>query len=418
MMSKHKILRMLTVGSIIFLLSIAANSQNTFALVSQNNLAWSWGIGTNISAVATGDVVVAGQQAVISGGWFNDGTRFNAFVSVQNGATLVPSSALTWYWTGDTQVSSLAVGDVNGDGHKEVVAGGAFFDNVRWNAFVAVLNGSTLNPLYLLSWYWTNNTQVSSVAVSDVNNDAKLEILVGGSFFDNLRWNAFLATLNGSTMVPLSALTWYWTSNTFVSSLSAADVNSDGLNETVAVGSFFDNTRWNAWVGVLNGNTLAPLNVLTWYWTGDTQVLSVALGDVNADGKIEIVSAGEFYDNTRLNAFVCVQNGTTLVPVSAQMWYWTSNTYINSVSVGNYTGGANLDIITAGVFNDGARNNGHVENWNGPNLAFVSSVTWFTTSDTSANSVAIGNFGSGNRIVSGGSYWDLTKSTAQLLVWG
>jgi uncharacterized protein (DUF2141 family) len=107
---------------------------------------------------------------------------------VLNGSTLAPLQTLGWYWAYDTQVASVAIGDTNGDGKLEIVAGGAFYDNTRWNAFVVTLNGSTLAPLNVLTWYWLNNTQVASVAVGDVNGDGKIEVVAGGSFFDSTRF--------------------------------------------------------------------------------------------------------------------------------------------------------------------------------------------------------------------------------------
>jgi hypothetical protein len=52
--------------------------------------------------------------------------------------------------------------------------------------------------------------------------------------------------------------------------------------------------------------TLTLQSVQTWYWTGITNIHSVAKGDVDDDGQVEIVTGGYHYDGTRNNAQLCV----------------------------------------------------------------------------------------------------------------
>lgn len=399
------------------LIAVAFQAKTTNALISQQTLAWYWGSDTSAASVATGDVNGDGSVEVIAGGYSNDLTRWNGFVVVLNGATLAPLYSLGWFWTYDTQVASVAVGDVNGDTKLEVVACGAFFDNTRWNAFVVVLNGATLAPLAVITWYWISDTQAASVAVGDVNGDTKLEVIAGGSFFDNTRTNAWLAVLNGATLAPLSVLTWYWTSNTYVSAVAVGNATGGATQNVVAGGAFSDGTRLNAWVAALSG-TLATSWALTWYWTGDTQVTSLAVGDVNGDTKGEVVAGGSFFDGTRPNAWVATLNGATSAPLSVIMWYWVSTTTVNSLTIGSFSSATTIDVLACGAYNDLSKNNAFLVDLSGATLAVLSTTNWFQTSDTSAYSVAIGNFGLGNRAVVSGTFFDLSRANAQITVWG
>jgi hypothetical protein len=213
--------------------------------------------------------------------------------------------------------------------------------------------------------------------------------------------------------------TWYWTSNTYINSVAIGNVDSDPSIEIVTGGAYHDNTRWSSQLVVWNGPTLALENVRAWYWTSDTDLASVAVGDVDADGGSEIVTGGSYYDNIRDNAQLVVWNGSTMALENVKTWYWTSNTYINSVAIGNVEGDGAVEIVTGGKFLDGTRYNAQLTVQPGATLIGNTGANWYWTSHTNVGSVVISNLvGTGNLIVTGGAYSDLTRSIAQLVVWG
>ena len=123
--------------------------------------------------------------------------------------TLAVQGSKTWYWTSATTINSVAVGDVNGDGQKETVTGGTFYDGTRNIAQLIVWNGSSLTPERLITWYWTANTTINSVALGDVDGDGQTEIVTGGSYFDGSRQIAQLCVWNGATLALENIKTWY-----------------------------------------------------------------------------------------------------------------------------------------------------------------------------------------------------------------
>jgi hypothetical protein len=414
-MLKNKKLRVLAIVCITVLLSVAMVSRAADALISQNLVSWYWTSDTNVAAVATGDVNGDGQTEIVTAGYFNDGTRWVTQLSIFNGATLALLNVRTWYWTGDTQISSVAVANISGTATLDIVTGGAYFDGTRWVAQLSTWNGATLALENVRTWYWTGDTQISSVAVANINGGPALDIVTGGAYFDGTRWVAQLSVWNGATLALENVRNWYWTSNTTVNSIAIGDVNADGIQEIVTGGAFFDNTRWVSQLSVWNGPTLAINNVQTWYWTSDTEIDSVAIANINGGTALDIVTGGSYFDNTRSNAQLAVWNGLTLALENIVNWYWTSNTSVSSISIGHFSSPTSLDVVTAGTYNDGARNYGQVMDWDGATLTLKSSVaTWFLTSNTVANSVSI----VGSRIFVGGSFYDLNRANAQLTVWG
>ncbi len=223
---------------------------------------------------------------------------------------------------------------------------------------------------------------------------------------------------SASALISQNTTSWFWTSDTNASVTAFGDVNSDGQNEIVTGGYYNDGTRWVAQLVVWNGSTLVAERVSNWFWIGDTQISSVAIANVTGGASLDIVTGGSYFDGTRWVAQLVVWNGNTLIVEKLSNWFWISNTVINSVAIGNYSGGTSLDIVTCGTFNDLLRDNAQLVVWNGTTLAVNTQTSWFTTAATSANSIVIGNLGFGNRLITGGQYWDNTRAVAQIVVWG
>ena len=155
------------------------------------------------------------------------------------------------------------------------------------------------------TWVWTGDTVINSVAVADVDGDSVLEIVTGGYYTDGVRI-AQLVTWNGADLAVEDIRTWYWTGDTIINSVAVADVDGDSVLEIVTGGYFNDGTRDVAQLVVWDGTTLEVGPLTVWYWTGDTRINSVAIGNVDADASEEILTAGYYNDGTNLNAQLVV----------------------------------------------------------------------------------------------------------------
>ena len=329
-------------------------------------------------------------------------------------------SLTTWYWTSNTQINSVASGDVDNDGFKEIVTGGTFYDGTRNVAQLIVWNGSNIVLDRLTSWYWYGNTTINSVAVGDIDGDGQVEVVTGGSFYDGSRNVAQLIVWNGANLAVERIQSWYWYSNTVINSVAIGDVDADGQIEVVTGGYFNDTARNVAQLIVWSGSSLSLEKVQSWYWYNNTVINSVAVGDADGDGQVEVVTGGYFNDNTRNIAQLMEWTGANLAVERIQSWYWYSNTVINSVAIGDVDADGQIEVVTGGYFNDNTRNVAQLMAWSGSSLSFESVQSWYWTYNTVINSVATGDLdGNGlTEVATGGYFNDYIRNTAQLTVWG
>ncbi len=387
---------------------------------------WYWS-NTTINAVVEADVDDDDATEIVTGGYYFDGDRDVAQLVVWNASTMAVENIATWYWTGDTRINAIAVGDADHDGDVEIVTAGYFNDGERDVAQLVFWDGATLAVDDLTTWYWTGDTQINSVAIQDVNgyrdedrvwHDREPEVITGGYYNDGDRDVAQLVVWNGTSLEPLNLSTWYWTGDTRINSIAVSDVDDDNWSEIITGGYYYDGARDVAQMVVWNATTMAVENISTWYWTGDTSINEIAIEDVDGDGADEIITGGYYSDPNR-RAQLVIWNSTTMAVENLRGWYWTSDTEINSIAVGNVDVDADLEIITGGYYNDNTRDVAQLVVWNAPDLAVDSIGTWYWTGDTHINDVAVGNIDADNaiEIVTAGDYYDGAQMCAQIVAW-
>ncbi len=229
---------------------------------------------------------------------------------------------------GGFHTSSVAVGDFNGDGKLDlVVVNGGDAPAVDRNVGVLLGNGDgTFQPVAV----YDAGAAPGFVAVGDFNGDGKLDFVVTGNSSDDIsagEVSIFLGRGDG-TFAP--AVT-YPTGGIGASSVAVADLNGDGrldlavANETQSISAMLGRGDGTFQAAVNYPDTLSPV--------------AIASGDFNGDGKLDLVvgNAGGF------SVLIGNGDGTFQAPVS----YPTGDNF-DSVAVGDFNGDGKLDLIVAG----------------------------------------------------------------------
>jgi hypothetical protein len=288
-----------------------------------------------------------------------------------------------WNWGGQNLVlrgdftgvpaSSVSVADVDKDGKLEVVTVGAVNITVamsrlsvwRWNGSSLTLkssvdlNGSVATSVYCYDLYKNGQVNIITSGYSNIlkNSSGQLQVwqMTDGNLFKvaNDEWrnvDGYAINTAGSPQ-----------GNTVVNDLKVGDVDGDGIPEILTCGFTYDGKDvlgqlriWNLSDATLNLETTAE-----WKVFGITEAKSVSIGDINNDGKNEIMTggittgSGNFASNTneekeRGELRIWTFNGIEITLLQSPNWLVDQGVGVWSVANGDVDKDGVPEIITVG----------------------------------------------------------------------
>jgi len=229
---------------------------------------WAWSVAVgDVNGDGKPDVVVANRDGSVS---CPDGS---ADVLLGKGdGTFDPAVD---YCSGGSTPMSVAVADVNQDGKPDLIVA----NNNSNNIGVLLGNGDgTFQPALT---YDAGSMNPMSVIVSDVNKDGNRDLLVGG-FYNKV--SVLLGDGAGSFQTAGS----YDTGGLYVNSIATGDVNGDGIPDVLAANEYACSGCENGSVGVLLGNGDGTFQPAVAYSSGGNAAWAVAVADVDGDQKRDL----------------------------------------------------------------------------------------------------------------------------------
>ncbi len=246
--------------------------------------------------------------------------------------------------SGGYGASQVAIADVNGDGVPDVVVANTCASSSNCaNGTVSVLLGKGNGTFRTPVTYSSGGQAAVSIAVADVNGDGKLDLLVANQSGES-NGDGSVGVLLGNGNGTFQPVVTYDAGDSVTSSLAVADVNGDGKPDLVLANS------GRGTVTVLLGNGGGTFQAAVVYESGGEIPVSVAVADVNGDGNPDIIVAN-WYSGT-LGVLLGNGNGS----FQAAVTYSSGGSSPDSFVVADVNGDGKPDLVAA---NCGSSQNGY-----------------------------------------------------------
>lgn len=261
---------------------------------------------------------------------------------------------------------NIDVGDINGDGYLDFAGAGGGGGVGRVSIALGQGDGTFRAPVSYSQTYYNY-----AVVLADVNSDDRLDILAAGS---NGSGQGNVAVRLGDGAGGFGGATLYNMDNDSSGDLACGDINGDGKADVITSGLNGSNS-----VTIRLGNGDGTFQASYSYNVGASSGDGCELADLDGDNDLDIVVSGWYVGVLRNNG-----DGTFAGVVT----YGGVGSQDEDVKVGDVNGDGRLDLVSCGY--SGGSGYAAVLLGNG-NGTFTAGRTYETES-TGSNGIALGDF--------------------------
>ena len=303
--------------------------------------------GTNPNNIVIGDVDGDGKPDLVVANWNSNTISIFRNTSASGSITASSFASRVDFTLGMNLNSfSVAISDIDGDGKPDLVVA-----NDSSNTVSVLRNTSTPGSITASSFAstvdFTTGMNPMSVAIGDVDGDSKPDVVVTNSGSNTI--SVFRNTsVSGSITASSFASKVDFTTGEGPNNVAIGDLDGDGKPDLVVTNpastvSVFRNTSTP---GSITASSFAPKVDLT-----GANPQSVAIGDVDGNGKPDLVVANLWHNvvsvfrNTSASGSITVGSFTSNVD-------FTTGTGPNNVAIGDLDGDGKPDLVVINSYSN------------------------------------------------------------------
>ena len=305
---------------------------------------------TNTTSVLVTDLNHDGKPDLVISGSLAGNNGIQLFLNDGSGNFLSGPA----YGLGGFELAPIVAQDFNGDGNVDVVMGSTISENsgTRADGTLSVLLGNgdgTMQGASILSQNLLAS-QTNSTITADINGDGIPDLIQTSFYFSNQDHGqggviVSLGTGNGNygppTIYPTGSPNSFW--------VSAGDFNGDGKIDLAVANDCFDGNCTQGGVAILLGNGDGTFQPPTVYAAGAPNSLAIVTGDFNGDGKLDVALMNQVQPPS-ISILLGNGDGKFQPPVLTDTSAGVSSNY--SIASGDFDGDGKIDIALLSLSTD------------------------------------------------------------------
>ena len=298
---------------------LLGNGNGTF----QSPVFYQQGSNSGAMALAIGQLIKGDHGDVVMG------AGNGAYVYINNGDGTFKTPVLY----GPSWIDSIVITDINGDKKNDLVVS-SYSSSAVWTMIGNGKGGFTAGESFATGGYPNN------VAVADLNGDKKLDFVASNNSGE---WVTVGLGNGDGTFRSSQSFGYSWSAP--INAIATADLNGDG-NLDIVEGGGGTGSGITVMLGSAHGVFGAPIPVALGCSGSNNLANSLALGDVNKDGKVDAVAT--MTNGGCENNVIAVLDGLGTGKFKAPVYYSTGSTQQSySATLADLRGKGLLDIVVS-----------------------------------------------------------------------